>query len=83
LAAARSQPLFKPWSGCHERHRLHVDFGRIFRDCRGLRLFLRKGALKAYLSCPTGSSMETFIFGLIALALLLYLVVAVLRPEWF
>jgi len=27
--------------------------------------------------------METAIFGLIALALLLYLVVAVLRPEWF
>jgi len=27
--------------------------------------------------------METVIFGIIALALLLYLVVAVLRPEWF
>jgi len=27
--------------------------------------------------------METIIFGLIAVALLLYLVVAVLRPEWF
>jgi len=27
--------------------------------------------------------METLIFGLIAIALLLYLVVAVLRPEWF
>jgi len=27
--------------------------------------------------------METVIFGLIATALLLYLVVAVLRPEWF
>jgi len=27
--------------------------------------------------------METLIFGVIAVALLLYLVVAVLRPEWF
>jgi len=27
--------------------------------------------------------METVIFGLIAIALLAYLVVAVLRPEWF
>jgi len=27
--------------------------------------------------------METVIFGIIAIALLLYLVVAVLRPEWF
>jgi len=27
--------------------------------------------------------METIVFGLIALALLVYLVVAVLRPEWF
>jgi len=27
--------------------------------------------------------METAIFGIIAVALLIYLVVAVLRPEWF
>jgi len=27
--------------------------------------------------------METAIFGIIAAALLIYLVVAVLRPEWF
>jgi len=27
--------------------------------------------------------METVVFGLIAVSLLLYLVVAVLRPEWF
>jgi len=27
--------------------------------------------------------METIIIGLIALGLLIYLVVAVLRPEWF
>ena len=55
-----------------ERYRLRRDLGRVFRRLRGIRLLL-----------PSLTPMETVIFGLIALALLVYLVVAVLRPEWF
>ena len=63
-----------------ERHRLHNDIGRILCRLRGVRPFLRKGALKPPLQNP---SMETNLIGLISLGLLLYLVVAVLRPEKF
>jgi K+-transporting ATPase KdpF subunit len=48
---------------------------------RRLRPFLRKGALNRL--HPYFSTMETIFISLIALALLAYLVVAVLRPEKF
>jgi hypothetical protein len=64
-----------------ERHLLHPDLDRVLRHRRGLRLFLREGALTPVR--PPPFPMETIIIGLIALACLAYLVVAVLRPEWF
>ena len=76
----RSPPPPRSRSPSHERHLLHRDIDRVLRHRRGLRIFLREGALN-----PThpGSPMENILIGLIALACLAYLVVAVLRPEKF
>jgi len=49
---------------------------------RGVRAFLRQNPLSAS-ACNSPFAMENIVIGLIALGCLVYLVVAVLRPEKF
>jgi hypothetical protein len=65
----------------HERFHLCRSCGGLLRRGDRLRLFLRKRALTH--PRPPFFAMENIIIGLIALAALVYLVVAVLRPEKF
>ena len=66
----------------HERPNLRRNIRRLLRACCGLRAFLRKGPLNVAHD-RNHFAMETIVISLIALACLVYLVVAVLRPEKF
>jgi K+-transporting ATPase KdpF subunit len=62
---------------------LRRALGRILRARRGVCPFLQEGAVAQPALARTPSTMENIVIGLIAVAGLAYLVVAVLRPEKF
>jgi K+-transporting ATPase KdpF subunit len=56
-------------------HHLHRNCRRVFCGLRALRVRLRKALTKLF--------MENIILGIISLALCVYLIVAMIRPEKF
>lgn len=71
-----SCPEDQPSSSSHDRHSLSLPGRRLLRHQRCLREQLRNPLTHPH-------TMETILVGLIALILLAYLTVAMLRPEKF